>query len=68
MGQKEFRTCDSSFYKQTQYIFLLLYRHGLAYQADSEVNFDPLENTVLANEQVCWRMLIATGGKSDISG
>ena len=45
-------TCDPTFYKHTQQIFLLLYEHGLAYQADSIVNYDPVDQTVLANEQV----------------
>lgn len=47
-------TCDPSFYKHTQRIFLLLHEHGLAYQAESLVNFDPVDRTVLANEQVCF--------------
>jgi leucyl-tRNA synthetase len=45
-------TCDSDFYKHTQRIFLLLHEHGLAYQAMSLVNYDPIDRTVLANEQV----------------
>ncbi|KKY15955.1 putative leucyl-trna synthetase [Diplodia seriata] len=49
---REFMTCDPSFYKQTQRLFLLLHRRGLAYQAESLVNWDPVEKTVLANEQV----------------
>ncbi|KAF2688514.1 leucyl-tRNA synthetase, partial [Lentithecium fluviatile CBS 122367] len=49
---KEFRTCDPSFYKQTQRLFLMLYERGLAYQAESLVNWDPVDQTVLANEQV----------------
>lgn len=49
---QEFMTCDPSFYKHTQRIFLLLHEHGLAYQAESLVNFDPVDRTVLANEQV----------------
>ena len=48
----ELTTCDPGFYKHTQSIFLLLYKHGMAYQADSVVNFDPIDRTVLANEQV----------------
>jgi leucyl-tRNA synthetase len=46
-------TCDPSFYRHTQRIFLLLHEHGLAYQAESLVNYDPVDKTVLANEQVC---------------
>ncbi|OCL12921.1 leucyl-tRNA synthetase [Glonium stellatum] len=49
---REFMTCDPSFYKHTQRIFLMLYERGLAYQAESVVNFDPVDKTVLANEQV----------------
>ena len=45
-------TCDPSFYKHTQRIFLLLHERGLAYQAESLVNYDPIDRTVLANEQV----------------
>ncbi|KAI9778359.1 MAG: Leucyl-tRNA synthetase, mitochondrial [Geoglossum umbratile] len=49
---REFMTCDPSFYKHTQRIFLLLHERGLAYQAESLVNYDPVDKTVLANEQV----------------
>ncbi|MCJ1396343.1 Leucyl-tRNA synthetase, mitochondrial [Xylographa bjoerkii] len=49
---REFMTCDPDFYKHTQRIFLLLHEHGLAYQANSLVNYDPIDRTVLANEQV----------------
>ena len=49
---QEFMTCDPSFYKHTQQIFLLLHEQGLAYQAESVVNYDPIDKTVLANEQV----------------
>ena len=49
---QEFMTCDPSFYKHTQRLFLLLHEHGLAYQAKSLVNYDPVDRTVLANEQV----------------
>ena len=45
-------TCDPRFYKHTQRIFLLLHERGLAYQAESLVNYDPVDRTVLANEQV----------------
>ncbi|KAE8858759.1 hypothetical protein PTNB73_08239 [Pyrenophora teres f. teres] len=48
----EIRTCDPDFYKHTQRIFLMLHQHGLAYQAESLVNYDPVDQTVLANEQV----------------
>jgi leucyl-tRNA synthetase len=49
---QEIRTCDPNFYQHTQRIFLMLYERGLAYQAESMVNYDPVDKTVLANEQV----------------
>ncbi|KAK3939560.1 hypothetical protein QBC46DRAFT_387532 [Diplogelasinospora grovesii] len=49
---RELATCDPSFYKHTQKIFLLLHEKGLAYQTEAEVNYDPVDKTVLANEQV----------------
>lgn len=49
---KEIMTCDPHFYKHTQQIFLLLHKHGLAYQREALVNWDPVDKTVLANEQV----------------
>ncbi|KAK3403514.1 leucine--tRNA ligase precursor, mitochondrial [Sordaria brevicollis] len=48
----ELATCDPEFYKHTQKIFLALHEKGLAYQAEAEVNYDPVDKTVLANEQV----------------
>ena len=50
--EKEFATCDEDYYKWTQFIFLELYKSGLVYQKKSTVNWDPVDNTVLANEQV----------------
>ena len=49
---REVSTCDPSFYKWTQYIFTLLYDKGLAYQADTFVNWCPAMGTVLANDEV----------------
>lgn len=49
---QELTTCDPSFYKHTQRLFLMLFERGLAYQAEAEVNYDPVDKTVLANEQV----------------
>lgn len=46
------RTCDPKFYKHTQKIFTMLHERGLAYQAEAEVNYDPVDKTVVANEQV----------------
>lgn len=46
------RTCEPDYYKWTQWIFLQLYKKGLAYQKFAPVNWCPSCNTVLANEQV----------------
>ncbi|KAJ4287571.1 hypothetical protein N0V90_012274 [Kalmusia sp. IMI 367209] len=51
-ANQEIRTCDPAFYKHTQRLFLMLFERGLAYQAESLVNWDPVDQTVLANEQV----------------
>ncbi|KAG6004000.1 coenzyme A transporter [Claviceps pusilla] len=48
----EVTTCEPEFYKHTQKLFLMLYERGLAYQDEAEVNYDPVDKTVLANEQV----------------
>ena len=48
----ELYTCDPNYYKWTQWLFLQLYKHGLAYQKLSPVNWCPSCNTVIANEQV----------------
>lgn len=45
-------TCDPSYYHWNQWLFLELYKKGLAYQAKAVVNWDPVDKTVLANEQV----------------
>ncbi|MBR2588714.1 MAG: leucine--tRNA ligase [Bacilli bacterium] len=45
-------TCREEYYKWTQWMFLQLYKHGLAYKKEAPVNFCPSCNTVLANEQV----------------
>ena len=49
---KEISTCDSEYYKHEQKIFIEFYKKGLAYQKETIVNWDPVEQTVLANEQV----------------
>ncbi|WP_025300386.1 leucine--tRNA ligase [Candidatus Endolissoclinum faulkneri] len=49
---REIVTCDSSYYRHEQKIFLDFVKAGLAYRKESWVNWDPLEKTVLANEQV----------------
>ncbi|KAL4801702.1 hypothetical protein BDV18DRAFT_72123 [Aspergillus unguis] len=50
--ERELETCSPEFYEHTQRIFLMLYEKGLAYQAEAMVNYDPVDKTVLANEQV----------------
>ncbi len=48
----EIKTCAPEYYKWTQWIFLQLYKRGLAYRKEAPVNWCPDCNTVLANEQV----------------
>ncbi len=49
---REFATCDPEYYAAQQRIFIELWKHDLAYRKSSRVNWDPVEMTVLANEQV----------------
>ncbi|XDZ71912.1 leucine--tRNA ligase [Alphaproteobacteria bacterium LSUCC0744] len=49
---REFATCSPNYYKHEQKMFLKFLEAGLAYRKESWVNWDPVENTVLANEQV----------------
>jgi leucyl-tRNA synthetase len=56
---REIATCLPEYYKFNQWIFLKMFERGLAYRRRSTVNWCPVDNTVLANEQVvdgaCWR-------------
>jgi leucyl-tRNA synthetase len=49
---KEISTCSANYYKHQQEFFLELYDKGLVYRKESYVNWDPVDKTVLANEQV----------------
>ncbi|WP_416357204.1 leucine--tRNA ligase [Aureimonas phyllosphaerae] len=49
---REFATCDVEYYHRQQMLFLDMLDKGLAYRRKSKVNWDPVDNTVLANEQV----------------
>jgi len=49
---KEISTCSKTYIKHQQKIFSFFYKNGLAYKKESYVNWDPLDKTVLANEQV----------------
>ncbi len=48
----EISTCDKSYYKHQQELFIDFYNHGLVSKKETYVNWDPVEKTVLANEQV----------------
>ena len=50
--EKELATCNQDYYQHQQELFIDLYNAGLAYKKDALVNWDPVDQTVLANEQV----------------
>lgn len=50
--KRELTTCDPSYYRWEQWFFLKLYKKGLVYRKNAEVNWDPVDQTILANEQV----------------
>lgn len=58
---REIDSTDPKYYKWTQWFFLLLLKKGLAYQQEALVNWDPVDKTVLANEQII-------DGKAERSG
>jgi leucyl-tRNA synthetase len=49
---KEVSTCDENYYKQQQALFVFFFKKNLVYKKESYVNWDPIDKTVLANEQV----------------
>ena len=50
--EREISTCDEKYYKQQQILFLFFLKKNLLYKKESYVNWDPIDQTVLANEQV----------------
>ena len=58
---REINSSDPEYYRWTQWFFLMLFNKGLAYQKEAMVNWDPVDKTVLANEQVI-------DGKAERSG
>lgn len=49
---REFATCSPEYYKHQQWLFIQLYKKGIIYRKNGVVNWDPIDQTVLANEQV----------------
>ena len=68
----EISTCDESYYKHQQEIFIDFYNKGFVKRKENYVNWDPVEQTVLANEQVVngkgWRSGKLWKGKNYLSG
>lgn len=58
---RSFKSSDADYYKWTQWIFSILYKRGLAYRKLAAVNWDPVDKTVLADEEVI-------GGRAERSG
>ena len=69
---REISTCSKDYYKHQQKIFLDFFKNGIAYKKDSFVNWDPIDKTVLANEQVIdgkgWRSGANIEKKSYLNG
>ena len=65
--EREISTCDESYYKQQQVLFSFFFKKNLVYKKESFVNWDPIDKTVLANEQVIegkgWRSGVAVEKK-----
>jgi leucyl-tRNA synthetase len=61
---REISTCDPAYYKWNQWFFLQLLERGIAYKTTGVVNWDPVDQTVLANEQVIEGATSCPAGRS----